>query len=69
MPHFPFQYISLATDVLKFLNTHFVETTNGDVRDYICTSINETNMASLAAVIKDVDRDYYKAHLGRFDKY
>ncbi|XP_064650064.1 E3 ubiquitin-protein ligase UBR4-like isoform X3 [Lineus longissimus] len=66
----PDGYISLATEVLKFLNTHFVETTNGDVRDYICTSVNEQNMASLAAVIKDVDRDYYKAHLGsKFEEF
>lgn len=60
LPSFLLQYIGLATRILHFLNSHFMNTNSNEVREYLKNSLSESHMSQLALVIKDLDKEQPK---------
>lgn len=52
-----FQFLSLASSILNFIATSMLKSRNNFIRNYLSVSLNEQHMATLASIIKDVDKD------------
>ncbi len=55
--HFLFQFLSLASSILNFITTSMLKSRNNFIRNYLSVSLTEQHMATLASIIKDVDKD------------
>lgn len=55
-PHPP-QFLSLASSILNFVTTSMLKSRNNFIRNYLSVSLTEQHMATLASIIKDVDKD------------
>ncbi len=55
--HFSFQFLSLASSILNFITTSMLKSRNNFIRNYLSVSLTEQHMATLASIIKDVDKD------------
>jgi len=51
------QYLSLASGGLQFLNAYFVNTPDEVLQKFLRDSFTDEHMASLAAVIKEMDKE------------
>jgi len=51
------QYLSLASGGLQFLNAYFVNTSDEVLQKFLRDSFTDEHMASLAAVIKEMDKE------------
>ncbi|KAL1517166.1 hypothetical protein ABEB36_000965 [Hypothenemus hampei] len=60
-------YISLATSIFVFLNKHFLCSKSNFVQRYVKNGLSEQQMIILAAIIRDLDREWAKSELG--DQY
>ncbi|MEQ2172293.1 hypothetical protein GOODEAATRI_019630, partial [Goodea atripinnis] len=47
----------LASSILNFITTSMLKSRNNFIRNYVSVSLTEQNMATLASIIKDVDKD------------
>ncbi len=54
---FLFQFLSLASSILNFITTSMLKSRNNFIRNYLSVSLTEQHMATLASIIKDVDKD------------
>uniref|UniRef100_A0A673LQI7 E3 ubiquitin-protein ligase UBR4-like n=1 Tax=Sinocyclocheilus rhinocerous TaxID=307959 RepID=A0A673LQI7_9TELE len=52
-----FQFLSLASSILNFITTSMLKSRNNFIRNYLSVSLTEQHMATLASIIKDVDKD------------
>ncbi|XP_066149479.1 E3 ubiquitin-protein ligase UBR4 isoform X2 [Euwallacea fornicatus] len=57
-------YISLATSIFVFLNKHFLRSKSIFVQRYVKNGLTEQQMIILAAIIRDLDREWLKSELG-----
>ncbi|ENN72391.1 hypothetical protein YQE_11026, partial [Dendroctonus ponderosae] len=57
-------YISLATSIFVFLNKHFLCSKSSFVQRYVRSGLTEQQMIILAAIIRDLDREWAKSELG-----
>ncbi|XP_045063212.1 E3 ubiquitin-protein ligase UBR4-like isoform X2 [Coregonus clupeaformis] len=53
----PELFLSLASSILNFITTSMLKSRNNFIRNYLSVSLTEQHMASLASIIKDVDKD------------
>ncbi|KAK5619189.1 E3 ubiquitin-protein ligase ubr4 [Crenichthys baileyi] len=53
----PEMFLSLASSILNFITTSMLKSRNNFIRNYVSVSLTEQNMATLASIIKDVDKD------------
>uniref|UniRef100_A0A3B3SK32 Ubiquitin protein ligase E3 component n-recognin 4 n=1 Tax=Paramormyrops kingsleyae TaxID=1676925 RepID=A0A3B3SK32_9TELE len=53
----PELFLSLASSILNFIATSMLKSRNNFIRNYLSVSLNEQHMATLASIIKDVDKD------------
>lgn len=51
------QFLSLASSILNFITTSMLKSRNNFIRNYLSVSLTEQHMATLASIIKDVDKD------------
>lgn len=51
------QFLSLASSILNFITTSMLKSRNNFIRNYLSVSLTEPHMATLASIIKDVDKD------------
>lgn len=51
------QFLSLASSILNFVTTSMLKSRNNFIRNYLSVSLTEQHMATLASIIKDVDKD------------
>lgn len=51
------QFLSLASSILNFITTNMLKSRNNFIRNYLSVSLSEQHMATLASIIKDVDKD------------
>lgn len=58
-------YISLATSIFVFLNKHFLCSKSTFVQRYVKNGLTEQQMIILAAIIRDLDREWAKSELGK----
>lgn len=54
---FLFQFLGLASSILNFITTSMLKSRNNFIRNYLSVSLTEQHMATLASIIKDVDKD------------
>lgn len=57
---FPFQFLSLASNILNFITSSMLNSRNNFIRNYLSVSLSEQHMATLASIIKEVDKDGLK---------
>uniref|UniRef100_A0A672LJA4 Ubiquitin protein ligase E3 component n-recognin 4 n=1 Tax=Sinocyclocheilus grahami TaxID=75366 RepID=A0A672LJA4_SINGR len=53
----PELFLSLASSILNFITTSMLKSRNNFIRNYLSVSLTEQHMATLASIIKDVDKD------------
>ncbi|KAJ8017247.1 hypothetical protein DPEC_G00015820 [Dallia pectoralis] len=53
----PEVFLSLASSILNFITTSMLKSRNNFIRNYLSVSLTEQHMATLASIIKDVDKD------------
>ncbi|XP_058849008.1 E3 ubiquitin-protein ligase UBR4 isoform X2 [Acipenser ruthenus] len=53
----PELFLSLASSILNFITTNMLKSRNNFIRNYLSVSLSEQHMATLASIIKDVDKD------------
>ncbi|XP_077460740.1 E3 ubiquitin-protein ligase UBR4 isoform X2 [Stigmatopora argus] len=53
----PELFLSLASSILNFITTSMLKSRNNFIRNYLSVSLTEQHMATLAGIIKDVDKD------------
>lgn len=51
------QFLGLASSILNFITTSMLKSRNNFIRNYLSVSLTEQHMATLASIIKDVDKD------------
>lgn len=61
----PFQFLSLASNILNFITTSMLNSRNNFIRNYLSVSLSEQHMATLASIIKEVDKDGLKGECTR----
>lgn len=49
--------MSLASSILNFITTSMLNSRNNFIRNYLSVSLTEQHMATLASIIKDIDKD------------
>lgn len=49
--------MSLASSILNFITTSMLKSRNNFIRNYLSVSLTEQHMATLASIIKDIDKD------------
>lgn len=47
----------MASSILNFITTSMLKSRNNFIRNYLSVSLTEQHMATLASIIKDVDKD------------
>uniref|UniRef100_A0A8C3QPV4 Ubiquitin protein ligase E3 component n-recognin 4 n=1 Tax=Cyanoderma ruficeps TaxID=181631 RepID=A0A8C3QPV4_9PASS len=57
---FSFQFLSLASNILNFITSSMLNSRNNFIRNYLSVSLSEQHMATLASIIKEVDKDGLK---------
>lgn len=57
LSYFFLQFLSLASSILNFITTSMLKSRNNFIRNYLSVSLTEQHMATLASIIKDVDKD------------
>lgn len=57
-------FIILSTNILVFLNKHFLCSNNSYVAKYIKNGLTEHQIVILAAIIKDLDRESARSEVG-----
>lgn len=55
-----FQFLSLASNILNFITSSMLNSRNNFIRNYLSVSLSEQHMATLASIIKEVDKDGLK---------
>lgn len=60
-----FQFLSLASNILNFLTSSMLDSRNNFIRNYLSVSLTEQHMATLASIIKEVDKDGLKGQRAR----
>ncbi|CAG03215.1 unnamed protein product [Tetraodon nigroviridis] len=53
----PELFLGLASSILNFITTSMLKSRNNFIRNYLSVSLTEQHMATLASIIKDVDKD------------
>ncbi|KAL1020637.1 hypothetical protein UPYG_G00002740 [Umbra pygmaea] len=53
----PELFLGLASSILNFITTSMLKSRNNFIRNYLSISLTEQHMATLASIIKDVDKD------------
>ncbi|KAJ7306604.1 hypothetical protein JRQ81_009996 [Phrynocephalus forsythii] len=56
----PELFLSLASNILTFVTSSMLDSRNNFIRNYLSVSLNEHHMATLASIIKEVDKDGLK---------
>lgn len=56
------KFLSLASSILNFITTSMLKSRNNFIRNYLSVSLTEQHMATLASIIKDVDKDVKGTH-------
>ncbi|XP_064423992.1 E3 ubiquitin-protein ligase UBR4 [Latimeria chalumnae] len=56
----PELFLSLASSILNFITSSMLNSRNNFIRNYLSVSLTEQHMATLASIIKDVDKDGLK---------
>ncbi|XP_064028194.1 E3 ubiquitin-protein ligase UBR4 isoform X5 [Pogoniulus pusillus] len=56
----PELFLSLASNILNFLTSSMLNSRNNFIRNYLSVSLTEQHMATLASIIKEVDKDGLK---------
>ncbi|XP_068018818.1 LOW QUALITY PROTEIN: E3 ubiquitin-protein ligase UBR4 [Melanerpes formicivorus] len=56
----PELFLSLASNILNFLTSSMLNSRNNFIRNYLSVSLSEQHMATLASIIKEVDKDGLK---------
>lgn len=55
-----FQFLGLASNILNFITSSMLNSRNNFIRNYLSVSLSEHHMATLASIIKEVDKDGLK---------
>ncbi|XP_069096233.1 E3 ubiquitin-protein ligase UBR4 isoform X5 [Pleurodeles waltl] len=56
----PELFLGLASSILNFITSSMLNSRNNFIRNYLSVSLTEQHMATLASIIKDVDKDGLK---------
>ncbi|XP_066493904.1 E3 ubiquitin-protein ligase UBR4 [Tiliqua scincoides] len=56
----PELFLSLASNILSFVTSSMLDSRNNFIRNYLSVSLTEQHMATLAGIIKEVDKDGLK---------
>ncbi|XP_033375251.1 E3 ubiquitin-protein ligase UBR4 [Parus major] len=56
----PELFLSLASNILNFITSSMLNSRNNFIRNYLSVSLSEQHMATLASIIKEVDKDGLK---------
>ncbi|XP_070812261.1 LOW QUALITY PROTEIN: E3 ubiquitin-protein ligase UBR4 [Pituophis catenifer annectens] len=56
----PELFLNLASNILNFLTSSMLDSKNNFIRNYLSVSLTEQHMATLASIIKEVDKDGLK---------
>ncbi|XP_027698526.1 E3 ubiquitin-protein ligase UBR4 isoform X3 [Vombatus ursinus] len=56
----PELFLGLASNILNFLTSSMLNSRNNFIRNYLSVSLSEQHMATLASIIKEVDKDGLK---------
>ena len=56
----PELFSGLASNILNFITTSMLNSRNSFIRSYLSASLSEHHMATLASIIKEVDKDGLK---------
>lgn len=54
------QFLGLASNILNFITSSMLNSRNNFIRNYLSVSLSEHHMATLASIIKEVDKDGLK---------
>nr|XP_026654187.1 E3 ubiquitin-protein ligase UBR4 [Zonotrichia albicollis] len=54
------KFLSLASNILNFITSSMLNSRNNFIRNYLSVSLSEQHMATLASIIKEVDKDGLK---------
>uniref|UniRef100_A0A8D2M8Y4 UBR-type domain-containing protein n=1 Tax=Zonotrichia albicollis TaxID=44394 RepID=A0A8D2M8Y4_ZONAL len=54
------RFLSLASNILNFITSSMLNSRNNFIRNYLSVSLSEQHMATLASIIKEVDKDGLK---------
>lgn len=61
----PNGYISLATQIFQFMNTHFLSSESPHIWSYVQSGLTEQQMVILAAIVRDLDRETARTETGK----